>query len=97
MKTRYTVQPDLKKTKAALPEGYNVPDLSKIGRFQSYDDMTKLLSEGKGGSFRAALPANASSGTTRGRRDDSNVNHAWGMSDDNDGDLAAQMRSQLGA
>lgn len=94
MKTRYTVQPDLKKTKAQLPDGFQIPDLAKIGRFQSYDDMTKLLSEGKGGSFRAALPANAS--PRNNTRDAGNVNHAWGMTDDGDGDLAAQMRGQLG-
>lgn len=91
MKTRYTVQPDLKKTKASVPDGFEIPDLSKIGRFQSYNDITKLLSDGKGGSFKAMLPATAS---TSSRTESKEVNHSWGLGDE--GDLAAEMRNQLG-
>lgn len=87
MKTRYTVQPDLKKTKAPLPASFELPDLSKIGRFQSFDDMTKLLSEGAGGSFKGLLP----SSTKTSKNEDSDWEDSGGG-----GDLAAEMRASLG-
>lgn len=88
MKTRYTVQPDLKKTKAPVSPDFALPDLGKIGRFQSFEDMTKLLSEGAGGSFKALLPA-ASSVSKSAAPDD------WASSSDDD-DLASEMRASLG-
>jgi hypothetical protein len=100
MKTRYTIQPDLKKTKAPIPANFSMPDLAKIGRFQSFDDMAKTLSEGKAGAFKgASLPANASSHKAAKpakamAASAPAVDNGWGMSDDGD-DLAAEMRRSL--
>jgi hypothetical protein len=98
MLTRYTVQPDLKKTKAPLPATFELPDLSKIGRFQSYSDMTKLLSEGAGGSFKGLLPAETAGHqnvATAGYRDAAKTKPVDWVSGEGDGDLAAEMRASL--
>lgn len=94
MLTRYTVQPDLKKTKAPLPPEFTLPDLSSIGRFQPMDEMTKLLSEGPGGAFKAALPASTSSG---GGKKGAVVaaTTEWSGDAKDEGDLASEMRRSL--
>lgn len=89
MQTKYTVTPEIKKTKAPISSGTKLPDLSKIGKVQSYDDMVKLLGEGPAGSFKG-LPANAGASSTAKAGDSSWVEGAGG------GDLAAEMRNQLG-
>ena len=91
MLTRYTVQPDLKKTKAPVPEGFVMPDLGKLGRFQSVADMTKALAEGAGGSFKAMLPSQSANG-----RVVPDSNPAWGIGEGSADDLAAEMRASLG-
>lgn len=95
LKTRYTVTPDLKKTKAPIPSDFKTPDLSKVGAVKKYDELVKLLAEGPAASFVAALPA----GTSSQLLTSGDANASWGMSgssDDAGDDLAAQMRKQLG-
>lgn len=87
LKTRYTVTPELKKTKAPVSASTKLPDLSKIGKVQSYDDMMKLLSEGPASSFAGLL----GSGSSEPAKGDS----SWSADGDGD-DLAAEMKSQLG-
>ena len=89
LKTRYTVTPDLKKSKAPITAEYQLPDLSRVGKVQSFDDMIKLLSEGPAASFSALLPAS----TTK----ISNGDASWVSGDDDSGDLADEMRRQLDA
>lgn len=91
MLTRYTVMPDLKKTKAPVPADFVMPDLGKLGRFQSADDMMKALSEGSGGSFKALLPSSSASG-----RVVADTNSAWGVEAAGaTDDLAAEMMASL--
>lgn len=90
MKTRYTISPDLKKTKAPIPDDYKLPNLDKVGRVLSYDDLTKKLTEGHGDVYKA-LPS-----STPQRKADDDENPAWGIgSADDAGDLAEEMRAHL--
>lgn len=87
LKTRYSVTPELKKTKAPISSDTKLPDLSKIGKVQSYDDMLKLLGEGPAGSFKGLLTASTTSSAPQ------QGDASWADSGD---DLAAEMRGQLG-
>ncbi|NJL54174.1 hypothetical protein HC928_02660 [bacterium] len=87
LKTRYTVTPDLKATKAPIPEDFQLPDLSAIGQVKPFDELMKLLSESSASSF-LALPSGSGA--------DSDSNSAWGLGSDDGDDLAARMRAQLG-
>lgn len=42
MKTRYSCSPDLRPSAAPLPADYVLPDLAQVGRFKSYEDVSKL-------------------------------------------------------
>lgn len=99
LKTRYTVTPDLRKTKAPIPADFKTPDLSKVGSVKKYDELVKILSEGPAASFVASLPADTGGASASLMSGDANA--AWGMdgssaTDDGGDDLAAQMRKQLG-
>lgn len=87
LKTKYTVTPEIKKTKAPVPPDVKIPDLSKVGKVSSYDDMLKMLSEGPASNFAGLLTAG--SPVSKGGKDTS-----WAS--DGDDDLAAEMRNQLG-
>lgn len=102
LKTRYTVTPELKPTKAPIPADFKLPDLSKIGKVHSYADMVKLLGEGPASDFSGLLPSDAgqraepevqkkSSGKTKAA-----ATSEWAGDDAGD-DLAADMRKQLDA
>lgn len=86
MQTKYTVTPEIKKTKAPITASTKLPDLSKIGKVQSYDDLVKLLGEGPAGSFKS-LPANAGAAKSG--------DSSW-VEGEGGGDLAAEMKAQLG-
>lgn len=86
LNTKYTVTPELKKTKAPITAEYQLPDLSKIGRVQSAEDMLKLLGEGKAASFIGLLGAGESQTA---------ADTSWAGAAD-DGDLGADMRASLG-
>lgn len=100
LKTRYTVTPRMKPSRAPIPPDYKTPDLSKIGVVKPYDEMMKMLAEGPTAKYLAALPASTTVDTQEEEVPLSEVNHAWGMGSDasaneDDLDLAAQMRAQL--
>jgi len=105
LNTKYTVTPEIKPTKLPLPEGFKIPDLSKVGRsFQSVQDMIKVMSEGKAASYvKGVLPANTPSGNAGAMPTGTGSagNPGWTLGgtdvkDDDDADLAAEMRAQLG-
>lgn len=101
LKTRYTVTPELKPTRAPIPEDFKLPDLSKIGKVHSYQDMVKLLGEGPASDFSGLLPANASDDEpapvkAKASSKASKANTDW-AGDDGGDDLAADMRKQLDA
>lgn len=85
MKTRYTVNVDLKPTVFELPEGFVLPDLSKISNVRKYEDVMKLLSDGVGSQFSAALPESTT--PSEGYVENAEVDGAE--------DLAASMRKRL--
>jgi len=89
MKTRYGVQPELKKTKAQLPVGFELPDLGQIGRFKNYEDMVKLLASGAGAGAFATLPSAVTAEKTV-------VATSWVEGDNSGEDLAAEMLKSLG-
>lgn len=91
LKTRYTLTPDVNKTKAPVPSNFQSPDLSKIGAVKKYDDLMKLLAEGPAAALVDALP----SGGAQAALTSGDTNASWGMGTDS-GDLAEQMRKQLG-
>lgn len=91
LKTRYTVAPEIRPTKAPVKEGLEMPDLSRIGKVQSSEDLLKLLGEGPASAFLTRLPSNAGKHTA----DASWTGDATAVSGDDD-DLAAQMKAQLG-
>lgn len=98
LKTRYTVTICLKPTSAPVPSDFQSPDLSKIGSVRSHADMMKMLSEGPASQFIALLPSSTTSHREEVPAGD--VNPSWGMGSDSsanedDMDLAAQMRAQL--
>ncbi len=92
LQTKYTVTPELKKTKAPqVTAETKLPDLSKIGKVPSFDDMLKSLGEGPATKFAGLLTAGT--GTAQNTGDSS-----WVSGDDAAaGDLASEMRSQLGS
>lgn len=92
LKTRYTISPDLKKTKAPIPPDYKLPNLDKLGKVLSYDELNKKLADGAGASFSAALPATTSN---KKYEDADDVNPDWGIGSVEDDDLAAEMRAHL--
>lgn len=92
LKTRYTTSPEIKPTKAPLKEGQELPDLSRVGKIHSAEEMQKLLSEGPASSFVARLPANAGASAATSKSDTADT--SWASADD--GDLAAEMKKKLG-
>lgn len=103
-KTRYTVTSELKPTRAPIFGDFKLPDLSKIGKVQSYADMVKLLGEGPAADFAGLLPAEGSqeshddSGSqVRTRKGSTKAADTSWAGDDAGGDLAADMRKNLDA
>lgn len=94
LKTRYSVTPDLKKTKAAVPADFELPDLGKIGKVPTHEDMVKLLSSGPAGSYLTALPSNAGSRVT-GSVGSNDGDTSWIGGSGEEDDLAAEMKRSL--
>lgn len=57
MLTRYSVNPKFKSTSSDVSGGAEFPQLDRVGFNMSFEDMTKLLTEGVGGDFASALPS----------------------------------------
>lgn len=91
LQTKYTVTPEIKKTKTpGVTATTKLPDLSKVGKVPSFEDMLKALGDGPATSFAGLLTANAGPTATTTNTGDS----SW-VSGDGGSDLAAEMRSQL--
>jgi len=106
LNTKYTVTPEMKPTKVPLPVDFTIPNLANVGRsFQTVAEMLKVLSEGKAASYiKGVLPANTPGGNAGAMPTGTGNagNPGWSLGgtaikeDDDDADLAAEMRAQLG-
>ncbi len=57
--TRYSVTPKVKSSPSDVSGGVELPQLDQVGFLMTFDEMTKLLTNGIGGDFAALLPSNA--------------------------------------
>lgn len=86
--TKYTVTPEIKKTKSSVSPGLELPDLSKIGRAKPYEEVRAMLAESEVASF-GVLPS-AQHVELEAQ------NPEWENDDDEeDMDLGEEMRSRI--
>lgn len=55
--TRYTLTPKMKSSASDVSKGQDLPQLDRVGFSMSSEELSKMLAEGAGGDFVAALPS----------------------------------------